>query len=180
MALARDEREASISGNETIAAPSTANLDRLMASIAKTPQSKHFAVPSPASVWDKIANFIGGISPKTLGFAAATAALVLIAQAAMIGVLVNRDAGGGYQTASGGPATVAGDGVQALIALQPGVTASALTSALTELKAAIVDGPKAGGVYRVRIAADKTDAQSLIAKLKTRTDIFSFVGPVQP
>ncbi len=178
VALARDEREAAISGNETIAAPSSANLDRLMASVANTTQPRMLSVPSPASVWEKVAAFIGSFGPKTLGLAAATAALLLVVQAATIGILVKRDAGSGYQTASGGP-TVVIDGVQALVTLQPGITGAQLTAALTELKASVIDGPKAGGIYRIRLAADKTGSANVIAKLKTRTEVFSFVGPVQ-
>lgn len=180
VALARDEREAAISGNEAIAAPSTANLDRLMASVANTSQPRSIAVPSPASIWESIAGFVSSLSPKTLGMAATAAALVLVVQAATIGTLINSKSTGGYQTASGGPVSATTEGVQALVSLQPGVTAAALTAALSELKAAIVDGPKAGGVYRVRIAGDKTDATVIVAKLKTRTDVFAFVGPVQP
>ena len=180
VALARDEREAAISGNEAIAAPSTANLDRLMASVANTSQPRSIAVPSPASIWESIAGFVSSLSPKTLGMAATAAALVLVVQAATIGTLINSNSSGGYQTASGGPASATTEGVQALVSLQPGVTATVLTAALSELKAAIVDGPKAGGVYRVRIVGDKADATAIVAKLKTRTDVFAFVGPVQP
>ena len=180
VALARDEREAAISGNETIATPSSANLDRLMASVANTAQSRSIAVPTPASIWENIAGFVSSLSPKTLGMAAAAAALALVVQAATIGTLVTRDSPGSYQTASGGPTSATTEGVQALVSLQPSVTATALTAALSDLKATIVDGPKAGGVYRVRIAGDKVDATTIVAKLKTRTDVFAFVGPVQP
>ena len=175
VALARDEREAAIAGNEMIGAPSSANLDRLMAAVANSAQARTISVPSPASVWEKVAGFIGSFSPKAIGFAAAAAALVLVAQAATIGLLVKGDPGSGYQTASGGPA-VAADGVQALVVLQPGVTGGTLTGALMELKATMIDGPKAGGIYRLRIASDKADAASAIAKAKARSDIFSFVG----
>ncbi len=178
VALARDEREAAISGNETISAPSSANLDRLMASVANSAQARSISVPSPASVWEKVASFVGSFSPKTVGFAAAAAALVLVAQAATIGVLVKRDAGAGYQTASGGPVAIA-DGIQAYVVLQPGVTGGALTGTLMELKASMIDGPKAGGIYRLRIASEKADGANAIAKLKARSDIFSFVGPAQ-
>lgn len=178
VALAREERDAAISSNEMIGVPSPANLDRLMASVANTPRTRSLSVPSPASVWEKVAGFISGFSPKAIGFAAAAAALILVAQAATIGLLMKRDTGSGYQTASGGPATVT-DGVQALVVLQPGVTSGTLTGALMELRASVIDGPKAGGIYRLRIAAEKADAASAIAKAKARTDVFSFVGPAQ-
>ncbi len=132
-------------------------------------------------MWDKIASFIGGFSPTTLGIASAAAAIVLVAQAATIGVLMTREkaAAPGYVSASG-PVTPAGEGVQALVTLQPGVTASALTESLKDLKAAIVDGPKAGNIYRLRIAGDKNEAPAALARIKARTDVFAFVGPTSP
>lgn len=180
VALARDEQDAAIFDNETIKGPSSAALDRLMAEVAVTPQSRLFSVPSPASVWDRIANFVGGFSPTTLGIASAAAALVLVVQAATIGVLVTRDKGAtpGYGVASG-PVSAAGEGIKAIVILQPGVTAGALTQSLSELKAAIIDGPR-GGNYVLRIAGDKAEAQAVIARVKARTDVFAFVGPATP
>lgn len=182
LGLAREEHDASITANEAISAPSPATLDRLMASVAATPQVRSFTVPSPASVWEKLAGLIVGVAPRTLGFAAAAAALVLVAQTATIGVLMNRD-GGVYETASGDPATLATPGIQALVSLQPGVSAQTLTATLSQNKAAIVDGPRAGGIYRLRIAAEKADASAVaeaLNRLKERSDVFAFVGPVKP
>lgn len=179
--LVHDEMDASTAGNEAIAAPAPANLDRLMAMVAATPQPRVFAVPSPASVWEKLAGFVNGMAPRTLGIAAVAAALVLVAQTATIGMLMN-SGGGTYQTASGGSAmTVAG--VQALVSLQPGVSAQALTAVLTQAKAVIVDGPRAGGIYRLRMTTEKADEAATAAflkQLKDRSDVFAFVGPVKP
>ncbi len=177
--LVREEMDSTISGNEAIAAPSFGSLDRLMASVAATPQPRVFTVPSPASVWEKIAGLITGIAPRNLGFAAAALALVLVAQSAVIGTLMNRDSGA-YETASDGQTTAA---AQALVSLQPGVTAQVLTAALTQTKAVIVDGPRAGGIYRLRTATDQADAAAiatLLKQLKERSDVFAFVGPVKP
>jgi anti-sigma factor RsiW len=177
VALARGEQDAAISGNEAIAGPGQAALDRLMAEIARTPQPRQLSVPSPASVWDRFARFVGGFSPTTLGIAGAAAAIVLVAQAATIGMLVTRDVPGAtYGTASGGT-RVAADGIRAYVTLQPGITSAALTTALVELKASMIDGPRAGGVYQLRIAGDTAEAQVALARVKARSDIFAFVGP---
>jgi hypothetical protein len=174
--LVQDERDAAIVGNEAITAPCPAMLDRLMASIAATAQPRQMTIPSPQSVWEKIAKALSSVAPRSLGFAAAAAAVALVVQTAAIGVLINRDRGAGYQTASGGATTPAGAGAYALISLHPNVSATSLTAALSELKMTIVDGPKAGGMYRVRTAADKADAAIALAKLKGRADVFAFVG----
>ena len=59
--------------------------------------------------------------------------------------------------------------------LQPGVAAGTLTAALSELKVTVVDGPRAGGIYRLRLAGGG-DAQAFVDRLKTRTDLFAFIG----
>jgi hypothetical protein len=141
-----------------------------------TPQPRHLTVPSPASVWEKVAGYLGGFSPKTLGLAAAAAALLLVAQAATIGVLVTRDTGVGYETASD-PATGPRDGMQILVTLQPGVTAATLTAALVELKGSIVEGPKAGGYYRLKLTGDKADSAAAMAKFKAKADVFAIAVP---
>lgn len=174
--LAREERDGAIGGNETIAGPSPAALDRLLAKVAATPQPRAFAVPSPVGVWEKIAGFMSSFAPNTLGMAGAAAALLLVLQAVTIGALVTRDGGGGYQTASGG-SSVQSDGIQALVMVQPAVTAAALTAALRDLKATVVAGPTADGLYRLKLAGDKADADAAVARLKARADVFAFVGP---
>jgi Ni,Fe-hydrogenase III small subunit len=181
VALARDEQDAAIFGNEEIKGPSSSALDRLMSQVVATPQVRQFEVPSPASVWEKIASFINGFSPTTLGIAGAAAAVVLVAQAATIGVLMNgaKAPTAGYETASG-PAVPAGESIQALVTLQPNVSVGTLTETLKGLKAAVIDGPKAGNVYRLKIAGAKADTQATIARLKARGDVFAFVGPASP
>ena len=56
-------------------------------------------------------------------------------------------------------------------------TASSLTSALSELKATVLDGPRAGGVYRLRLAGASADPPAGLAKVKAKADVFAFVGP---
>jgi len=176
VALAREEQDAAIAANEAIEGPSAAALDRLMARVAVAPQPRTLAVPSPLSVWEKIAGFINSFSPTTLGIAGAAAAVVLALQAVTIGMLVTRETGAGYQTASGPSAGIA-VGVEALVSLQPGATAGALTAALRELKATIIGGPTAEGYYRLRLAGNKADAAGIIARAKARGEVFAFVGP---
>jgi hypothetical protein len=119
------------------------------------------------------------LSPSTLGVTGAVAAIVLVAQAATISILMVRDktGSGAYHMAPGDPMMPAADGVQLLATLQPGATASSLTSALSELKATVLDGPTAGGVYRLRLAGASGDSPAGLAKVKAKADVFAFVGP---
>ena len=165
--------------NELIRAPGNAALDRLMASVAATPQQRSFVVPSPRSVWDGIAGFITSLTPRTLGIASAAAVVLLVVQAAAIGLLATRDSGtagsGTYTTASGPKTSPARDSIQAMVTLQPSVTAGALTAALVDLKGSIIEGPTADGYYLVRMPGTKSESAAAIAKLKAKADIFAFV-----
>jgi anti-sigma factor RsiW len=177
LALAREEQQAVIAGNEAIAAPGRAGLDRLMASIAAVPAPRTAVVPSPWAVVEALAGMIRNLAPRTLGLAAAAAALLLVVQAVTIGTLSTRSTpAGGYTTASG-DTTVATEGVQALVTLVPGISINTLTTALNELGATIVDGPKPGGIYRLRLAGDTARTPLAIERIKARTDIFAFVAP---
>jgi hypothetical protein len=175
--LAREERIISIIANEDIPGPSAAALDRLMAAIAATPQPRRWAVPSVASIWNRATAYLSNVPPRALGLAAATAMVALVAQAITIGTLLPRE-NAIYKSAFGdGPAKTAG-GVEILVALQPGVTAAGLTSALIELNATVIDGPK-GGLYRLRIGSGKVAPDvttQITANVKAKPEVFAFVG----
>ena len=179
VALAREERDGSVAGNEAIAAPSPAALDRLMAAVAVTPQPRRLMVPSVTSVWDKFAALLGNLTPRTMGLAASAAAVVIMAQAITIGTLLPRE-GGRYFPESGPETAGVANGLEVLVALQPGAAASAFTSALVELNATVIDGPRSG-LYRLRIRSGTIDtavANQTIANLKAHPDVFAFVGRV--
>ncbi len=180
VALAREERIISIIVNEAIAGPSSSALDRLMTAVAATPQPRRWIVPSVASIWHQAAAFFAGFSPRTLGIAAATAAFILAAQAITISTLLPRNEDK-FSTAFGdSPVRNVSGGFELLVALQPSVTAAALTSALAEFNAVVIDGPK-GGLYRLRVGSGKIAhdvAAQTTANLKARQDVFAFVGRV--
>ena len=175
--LAREERIISIIANEAISGPPAAALDRLMTAIAVTPQPWRWVAPSLASIWSGAAAYLPSLSPRGLGFAATTALIALVAQAITISSLLPR-ADSVYKPASVPGLAQTASGVEILVALQPNVTATGLTSALIELNATVIDGPRSG-LYRLRIGSGKVApgvATQITAKVKARLDVFAFVG----
>jgi anti-sigma factor RsiW len=171
IALAREEADAVFAANQAIAPPDGA-LDRLRQSVAATPSARLAAVQS--SLIDRAGAWLAAFTPRQLAYAGMAAALAITVQAASIGTLLTSGApGSGYQTASG-PAGVVADGTFALIVFAPEAPASAIQSVLTESGIAIVDGPRAGGFYRVRLGdADMSDeaVSAALAGLTARAEI---------
>ncbi len=103
------------------------------------------------------------------------AALVAV-QTIAIATLLLGDRGGSYQVASGQQA--GGEGVSALVAFTDEATAPAISRLLTEFRAKIVDGPKSGGVYTIRLRLeDRSQAEAQLRRLDERRDIVRAVLP---
>ena len=171
--LAREEADAVFSQNQEIAVPRDA-LDKLRTSVASSPSARLHAVQ--ATLLDKIGVFLGGLSPRHLAYAGVAAALAIAVQAASIGALLQGQ--GGYQVANA-PGVETINGSFALVAFQPAAPAGTLSAFLAENKFTIVEGPKAGGLFRVRVgdaALSPADTDAMLAKLKARGDLVSFAA----
>lgn len=173
LALAREEADVVFELNEAIAPPA-GGLDRLRRSVAATPQARVTAAKQ--SFIDKLASWLDGIAPRHLAYATMAAALALILQAvALTSVLPSRSTGG-FETASHTPD--GGAVVHAIVTFAADAGAGAITQTLVELNARIVDGPRAGGLYRVQFMGDGIDDTAIsarIAQLKSRTDVIGTV-----
>lgn len=173
IALAREEADSVFTANSEIHVPHRA-LDKLIESIEQSPSVRLSSMK--ASFLDTAGAWLAALAPRQLAYAALAAMLLLAVQAGAIGSLLQAPAGG-YQTASHSDAV--GVGTFALVGFQPAAPQATLTSFLADNKIAIVDGPKAGGLYRVRISdsvLDKATTDALIAKLKARADLVSFAS----
>ena len=175
IALARDEADVVFASNQEIVAPRAA-LDKLKASLASSPSAR--LAGAKASFLDRIGTFLGGLTPRQLAYAGLAAALALVVQMASIGALLSGQTGGGYTTASGTKACV-DKGSFALIALQPAAPAGTLSAFLADNKFKIVEGPMAGGIYKVCVSGEvltKDGLDAALAKIKARADLVSFVS----
>jgi anti-sigma-K factor RskA len=148
LVLAREESDATIASNQTIAAPGSQTLDRLRASVAAAPRRRSLGAAF-GNLANRFSDWIAGLAPPQLALAAAVAALLVMLQAAAIGALVLERAGAPtYQTAGGEQST--GESIELLVGFADTATMGDIAVLLKRLDAVVVDGPRAG-LYRLRL-----------------------------
>ena len=138
----RAELEQEIHVSEAAGEPSAAmsNTVRQDRRLAGAPVASSIDLGARASL-----NFLAALSPRTLAWSAAAAALAIVLQAGLLaGFVLKEKNPGGYETASA-PTTVAGEGAYVLVRFQPQATAADIASFLEANKLSIVGGPSAGG-----------------------------------
>ena len=175
--LVREELAQTIHLNETLGAPSARVMTELFAKIDAEPKRR--AAPS-LNLGARMAAFFDSLSPRTLAWSAAAAALAIVLQAAVIGGIVLKEQGPGYQTASVSGAA-SGDGSFALVRFQQQATAADVTRFLETNKLSIAAGPAAGGLYRVRIAETKLSKAERDQRLQAlQSDkVVGFIAPTE-
>lgn len=177
LALTREEMGEAVLDAELLGTPSPGALDKLMARIDAEPARRPARAMSLLDIGGRLAAWL---SPPVLGWATAAAALLVVAQAGLITTRLVPSAPTQYSTASGPQATAAGS--FALVAFQPNATAEAIAKLLESRKASIVDGPRPGGFYRLRIGEAgmaKADADKAIAALRAETGTVRLVLPAE-
>jgi anti-sigma factor RsiW len=175
--LVREELAQTIHLNETLGAPSARAMTKLFAKIDAEPRRR---VAPSLNLGARMAAFFDSLSPRTLAWSAGAAALAIVLQAAVIGGIVLKEQGPGYQTASVSGAA-SGDGSFALVRFQPQATAAEVTRFLETNKLSIAAGPAAGGLYRVRIAEtklSKTERDQRLQALQS-DKIVGFIAPTE-
>ena len=110
--------------------------------------------------------------------AVAVAGLVILLQAVAIGGLLTRETPTArYRTLTGGAVTEA-PGPKLQIAFQGETPEQAVRDLLLEVDAKIVGGPSALGIYVVTLHPELRDEEainSVVARLRTRSDVVRFV-----
>jgi anti-sigma factor RsiW len=172
--LIRAERESTAAGNAIYASRPARSFDRVAAMIGKTP-----AQPARSAGWglDWIKRLFAMPSSPTLGFVGAAAAIVILLQAATIGTLVVAQYTGIFTGASGGNGTVDA-GTTAVVRFADDASAAAIADVLSGLGVKIIDGPRGGRLFTVRIGPktmNESERERLIAALKARSDLIVFV-----
>lgn len=178
-AVIREELDEAIRLNEKLGAPSQRPLARLMAGIeadaARSPR-RGFSLSIVRSLTERLAQ----ASPRTLAWSAMAAALAIVLQAGLLaGMFISDRSESTFQTASYGEGA-RGEGAHALIAFAPQATAADITAFLLQHKAAIVEGPRGGGLYKIRIAgASKSDLNRVIADMQNNKNLIRFAAPTE-
>jgi anti-sigma-K factor RskA len=162
--LVREELAETISFNESLGVPSARCMDRLMAAIdAETTAARKRN--SVRAVAGQFAAFIAGFSPRTLAVAASFAVAAIALQAFLLVSMATKPQVS-FETA-GLNSTAAGHGTFAMVRFAREASAAEITHFLEEYQATLVDGPKPGGFYRVRLAM-KTLAKEELTRIVSR------------
>jgi anti-sigma factor RsiW len=181
-AAIREEYAETIALNESLGAPSARAMQKLFAAIDAEPVRK----PSMSiNISARIAEFFAGLSPRTLSFAAALGAVLLLLQAGVIGAILARQQPASFQTASGPAETVtrslaANTGPRAFVRFAPEARVSDITAFLDANQAVIIDST-AGGMFRLQFG-DKPMSRQEVAGLMTRLQnekIIQLAAPAQ-
>jgi len=172
-ALVREELGEAIHLNETLGAPSARAMEQLFAKIDAEP-ARSPKMSFSLGAW--LTNFVAGFSPRTLAYAATAAVLAIVLQAAVItGVIVNDQSNQGvFQTASY-PST----GTFVVVRFAPDATAAEVTNFLESNRVAVVDGPKLGGMYKVRVADSKLQKEE-VGRVLSRLQSDKVIGFIAP
>lgn len=165
--------------NESLGAPSPRAFDRLMAGIeAETRQAPLLARAKGGFIaW--LGGWLAAQPPRRLAYAGAAALAIMVVQGAVLtGVAVRGGSGGGFETASA-PGTQASERY-VLLSFAPEAKASDIAAFLRRYAAAVVDGPRANGFFKVRIGDAKlstAQVDAIAARMKAETGVVSFVAP---
>jgi hypothetical protein len=176
--LVREELNQTIHLNETLGAPSTRVLDKLLAKIDAEPARK----PAMSlNIGAHIVEFFAGLSPRTLAWSAGVAVVAILLQAGLIAdVALKHGTAGGYQTASA-PSTAPGIGEYTIVRFAPQASVDDITKFLKANKLSIAAGPTAGGLYKVRVAESKLgkgELADLVKKLQG-DKVVSFIAKAE-
>ena len=174
--LVREELAETIHLNESLGAPSGRAMEKLFAAIDAEGALKR----KPGFSFDlrtRVSEFFSGFAPRTLAYASAAAALVILLQAGLIGGIILKS-GSGYNTASAPDAKV--ESIDLLVSFVPQATTDQVTKFLHEHRATIVDGPKGLGMYRLRFDANgapKAETDRVVKEMQQSRNIVSSEFP---
>jgi hypothetical protein len=171
--LAREELNETILLNETLGAPSARAMEKLFAAIDAEPARK------PKVSFDlagRLAAFVSSFSPRTLAWAGTAAVLAIVLQAGVITTtLVKDQARRGTELASAGVT----DRTLAVIRFAPTAEVADVSQFLTVNNASIVDGPKNGGIYTIRLPETGQARDDLIKRMRVQSTFVEFISSVQ-
>jgi hypothetical protein len=178
-ALVREELTETILLNESLGAPSARAMEKLFRAIDQDRRVVRRAAASPG-LGARIADFF---SPRVMAWTAAAAVVIVVLQAGVITRMALQEQDGGtFKTASAPVTRGLSIGSYALVRFAPGASMADVNKFLDDRNAAIVDGPKPGGLYRVRVAEGSVSRQELarlVKEMEAAKTIVSFVAPTE-
>jgi anti-sigma-K factor RskA len=176
-ALVREELAETIRLNEALGAPSPRPLQRLMTQIDAEAASGARS-RAPLAFARRLEGLFVRLSPRTLAWSAVAAAVVILVQAGLLAALFMGPRGQTYRTASVERASAPGS--YALVGFVPQASAADVTKFLETYKAAIVDGPRAGGLYRIQVGKaglSRDELGKVIERMQRESAVVRFAAP---
>ena len=167
--LAREDRDETITLNEELGAPGPRAFARVL-EVAQAEPRKPNLSGRLAAFGARIGATVGfgaNPSPGRLAWAGAAALLVIVLQGAAIVSLLPSARGPAYDTASQRSAAV--DGATAIVAFAPDASLRQVAELLQKHKVTIVDGPRSGGMFTLRVgdkAMTKEQLDAVVAELR--------------
>ena len=159
--LVQEDRDETMSLNQGLGAPSGQAWARVMAAMEAQPRKPTLTMRLAAIVaW-------ASPTPTRLAWAGAAAAVVIVLQGAAIVSLLPRVTGPAYETAS--QSSAPSEGATVLVAFAPDASLQQVAALLQQHKASIVDGPRSGGLFRLRVgdkAMTKEQFDAIVADLR--------------
>jgi anti-sigma factor RsiW len=179
--LVREELAETIGVNESLGAPAPGALDRLMTSLEAESGPLKLSSRAPESLWQRLSDWIGELSPRPLALAAAVAVTIMGVQAVMLGVLVTGDGSARFQTASGSRDSVpAATGTFALVGFAGTAAVDDINALLESRGVSIVEGPLPGGLYRIRLSDKElstAERDGILGQLRAESGVVAFAAP---
>ncbi|WP_090074891.1 hypothetical protein [Cohaesibacter marisflavi] len=194
LGLIEEEALAVEQQHAALGAPAPGGLDRLLADIdglqAQEEGARGNTIGFFESFREGIKRFLGNFSSPAMQLTGAAAAVVIVAQAVIIGGLMDRGtekeaAQVSAFTTAAGPEGAAPNALAAqdvaifLVAFNKDARMEEINALLKSLSAIIVAGPKAGGFYQIQIKKDLLPEGGDVAvqeRLKANTDLVQFVS----
>ena len=172
--IVREEMALTIESNERLGVASAGSLHRLLNAIEAEGDARPQA-DTQGTFMERLADFLGGFSPRVYATALAACLMLLIAQAGFIGALLTSTPDATFQTATGGGPATAETGLIVLVAFQDAASASDIGALLNDNDAEIVGGPAEGGLYRVRFP-QTADPDTVVEQFRAASDVVRFVA----
>jgi hypothetical protein len=180
--LVRAEMAETIRLNERLGVPSVSAAAKLFATIGAGNPEKPAVLRVGRLTWRIAEFFFAHLAPRTLVRVGVAAAIAIVLQAGVIGGLLLRephpDGPPPPRLAEGVLAPI--DGIDFHVVFTPRTSIAEVAEFLRVRGASIVDGPKRGGMYRVRFVGRSPTSESttrILSEAETRRDIVAYVVP---
>src|SRR6516165_507797 len=173
--LVREELIETIHLNETLGAPSARAMEKLFAAIdaeeARSPRRQR-----SFDLAGRISEVLSRLNPRTLAWSATAAAVAILVQAAVIAAVVVKEQGSPNEP---GLASTPSEGSYAVVRFAPQATADDITKFLGAYKAAVVEGPLRGQLYRIRLSETKLreeEVGKIVRQMRSESNVVSFIA----